>query len=471
MNNISNNFNPPKEDLDTLINLYKTGRLQEVLDKSEQMVLKYSYSLFLYNLRGSANALLKRFDEAVECYKKAIRVNPNYAAIYNNLGNVFKETGELELATNNYKQAIKIKPNYSEAYFGLGLVLEEKEEFLSAIKNYENALINKSNYPEVFFNLGNVYRKCGDHKLAIKNYKNAIKLKKNYYKAYCNLGNSKKDLSDIKSARFYYKKALKINPNDFETMWNMHGVSLSIDEAINWLLECLKAEKSCLKAELMLSALKYLKNDKFDFNRLRKTNLKKHPFMRSFSWLFQLENTPKLFFDKFNLFDYVIQNSISDRPFYEFGVWKGVSFKYIIKRIKKGFGFDTFTGLPENWYNEKVGAYSSDGVIPKIKGGKFIAGNFKDTLPEFFLKKRPLASIINFDADLYSSTLCALENCKTIIDDSTILIFDEFLMSDKWEEDEIKALNEFCMNNNLLYEVIAVSLFSKQVAVKIKKCI
>ena len=38
-------------------------------------------------------------------------------------------------------------------------------------------------------------------------------------------------------------------------MWNMHGVSLSIDEAIKWLLECLKAEKNCLKAKLMLSAL------------------------------------------------------------------------------------------------------------------------------------------------------------------------------------------------------------------------
>ena len=467
MNNISNNFNPPKEDLDTLINLYKSGRLQDVLDKSEQMVLKYSYSLFLYNLRGSANALLKRFDKAVECYKNAIRVNPNYAAIYNNLGNVFKEKGELDFATNNYEQAIKIKPNYSEAYFGLGLVLEEKEEFLSAIKNYKNALIHKPNYPEVFFNLGNVYRKCGDHKLAIKNYKNAIKLKKTYYKAYCNLGNSKKDLGDVKSARFYYKMALKINPNDFETMWNMHGVSWSIDEAVKWLSECLKAEKSCLKAELMLSALKYLKNDKFDFNRLKKSNLKKHPFMRSFSWLFQLENTPKLFFDKFNLFDYIIQNSISDRPFYEFGVWKGVSFEYFLKYIKKGFGFDTFTGLPENWYNEKVGTYANNGVIPRMKGGKFIQGIFKDSLPKYFSKKRPLASIINFDADLYSSTLCALENCKKIIDDRTILIFDEFLMSDKWEEDEFKALNEFCVNNNLSYKVIAVSLFSKQVAVKI----
>ena len=41
-------------------------------------------------------------------------------------------------------------------------------------------------------------------------------------------------------------------------------------------------------------------------------------------------------------------------------------------------------------------------------------------------------------------------------------------MSEEWENDEFKALNEFCMNNNLSYEVIAVSLFSKQVAVKIE---
>ena len=102
-----------------------------------------------------------------------------------------------------------------------------------------------------------------------------------------------------------------------------------------------------------------------------------------------------------------------------------------------------------------------------MKGGKFIEGSFKDSLPKYFSKKRPLASIINFDADLYSSTLCALENCKKIIDDSTILIFDEFLMSDKWEEDEFKALNEFCLKNNLSYKVIAASFFSKQVAVKI----
>ena len=49
------------------------------------------------------------------------------------------------------------------------------------------------------------------------------------------------------------------------------------------------------------------------------------------------------------------------------------------------------------------------------------------------------------------------------------MIFDEFLMSDNWEKDEYKALNEFCSNLGVDYEVLAVSFFSKQVAVKLKK--
>ena len=108
--------------------------------------------------------------------------------------------------------------------------------------------------------------------------------------------------------------------------------------------------------------------------------------------------------------------------------------------------------------------------IKPIDGGKFIVGKFEDTLPEFFSKKRPKASIINFDADLYSSTICALNYAMPVIDKHTILIFDEFLMNENWEEDEYKALEEFCVSNHYTYEVIAISFFTKQVAVKIIGC-
>ena len=78
-----------------------------------------------------------------------------------------------------------------------------------------------------------------------------------------------------------------------------------------------------------------------------------------------------------------------------------------------------------------------------------------------------MASVINFDADLYSSTICALNYSKPVIDAETVLIFDEFLMNPNWEEDEFKALEEFCLENKLSYRVIAVSFFTKQVAVRL----
>ena len=81
-----------------------------------------------------------------------------------------------------------------------------------------------------------------------------------------------------------------------------------------------------------------------------------------------------------------------------------------------------------------------------------------------------MASLINFDADLYSSTICALNHSQSVIDNHTILIFDEFIMNKNWEQDEYKALNEFCRNNNYTYEVLAISFFTKQTAVRLIRC-
>ena len=78
-----------------------------------------------------------------------------------------------------------------------------------------------------------------------------------------------------------------------------------------------------------------------------------------------------------------------------------------------------------------------------------------------------MASVINFDADLYSSTICALNFSKSVMDKDTILIFDEFIINESWEQDEFKALNEFCSINHFSYEVIAISFLTKQVAVKL----
>jgi len=226
-----------------------------------------------------------------------------------------------------------------------------------------------------------------------------------------------------------------------------------------------------VKAKLTKAALRFYQGDRADFDHLMQSEFKQHPFMRSFSWAFSLANLPDLYFNKWYFFDAIVEKSIRSRPFYEFGVWRGEAFKYLIRSFKKGYGFDTFTGLPEHWDVgngiEKAGSYSSDGNVPNIKGGDFIVGKFEDTLPIFYSESRPVASVINFDADLYSSTLCALNYSKSVMDKHTILIFDELITNENWEQDEFKALSEFCCMNDYTYEVLAISFFTKQAAVKL----
>ena len=362
-------------------------------------------------------------------------------------------------------------PNNQLAWKVLGALWWKKNKNLEALNAIQTAIKLSPNDPSAHYNLGIVLKESGKLEEAEKAYRKAIKIKYDYPEANNNLGVVLQAMGRTQEATNSFKKELEYYPKYAGAFWNLSGCEKNIKNAENWIKKCLEADPDHIKAKLTKAALSYYQGEKNIFNDLAKSKFRNHCFMRSFSWVFNLPILPELHFNMWYFFDSIIRKSIVSRPFYEFGVWRASSFKYLIKTFKRGYGFDTFTGLPEDWSIgknlEKAGTYSSDGNIPKIEGGIFIKGDFENTLPIFFSKKRPKASIINFDADLYSSTICALSYSKPIIDEHTILIFDEFLMNESWEQDEFKALNEFCADNSYTYDVLAVSFFTKQVAVRL----
>ena len=347
------------------------------------------------------------------------------------------------------------------------LNLHSKGEFYKALSKASELLLEFPNSPDLYNFIGITNRHLGKLEEAINSFKKAIIINPNNAQAFNNMGTALVDQEKLEQARNAYKKAIKCKPNYAKAMWNLSGTVEDINEAKSWLEKCLSFDPNYEEAKLTLCALEYYQGNKNKFDSMSRSSLRKHPYMRSFSWVFELPKLPELFFNRWSLFDRVTELSEKDRPFYEFGVWRGEAFKYLIKTFKKGFGFDSFEGIPTDWDDFKAGSYSSDGIIPKISGGEFIVGKFEDTLPDFFSKVRPTASVINFDADLYSSTICALNYASPVIDQQTILIFDEFLINPNWENDEYKALEEFCVENNYKYEVLAISFFTKQVAVRL----
>ena len=102
------------------------------------------------------------------------------------------------------------------------------------------------------------------------------------------------------------------------------------------------------------------------------------------------------------------------------------------------YGFDTFTGLPENWAGGFVqGAFSLEGDLPHVRHNiELVKGLFSDSLPPWMQAQRdanmgefPPVTYLHIDCDLYAGARDALTLLKEHISPGCVLIFDEVSFS------------------------------------------
>ena len=70
----------------------------------------------------------------------AIKKNPLLAEAYSNLGNVYKERGQLQQALDNYHHAVRLKPEFVDGYINLAAALVAAGELAQAVDAYLTAL-------------------------------------------------------------------------------------------------------------------------------------------------------------------------------------------------------------------------------------------------------------------------------------------------------------------------------------------
>ncbi|HSX04018.1 MAG TPA: TylF/MycF/NovP-related O-methyltransferase [Rhabdochlamydiaceae bacterium] len=160
----------------------------------------------------------------------------------------------------------------------------------------------------------------------------------------------------------------------------------------------------------------------------------------------------------------------------ELGVCAGGSINHIASLVPFQFiyGFDSFDGLPDDWDKGKgdftpKGSWARDRLPYVLPNIRLIKGWFKDTLPEFVKKMGPDEPIafLHVDCDLYSSTACALNALAPLIQEGTIIVFDEFYNYPNYKNHEWKALNEFLEAYSFKAEYLAYCRSHEQVALRI----
>ena len=139
-----------------LVKLCNEKSFDQALIEFKSLITQNFSDPIIYNLGGVINASLKNFKDAIDCFSKALKINPNYAEANNNMGALLKTIGRTRDSVAYFEKAIKIKPDFANAYNNLGASFNLMGKWELAVKNYDKCLKINPNEKDSFNNLINL---------------------------------------------------------------------------------------------------------------------------------------------------------------------------------------------------------------------------------------------------------------------------------------------------------------------------
>lgn len=204
-----------------------------------------------YVYRGDKAYQKGKLQQAIDNYKRGLRLYPEHYEAWFNLGNIYVVYEDYYAAADAYEQSIENNPRFTEARMNLGIVSSEKlGNFNEAISQYQriigkkrffisipfifnNKKSEKTNLGLAYYNMGVAYKKKSlydgnnknlaaiDLSKAIEAYLEASKILKKDYDVHYNLALAYHMAGDYNDAGINYCKAIKLEPMNYEAHYNL----------------------------------------------------------------------------------------------------------------------------------------------------------------------------------------------------------------------------------------------------------
>lgn len=123
------------------------------------------------------------YPKAVEEFKIAIKLKPNYGDAFHNLANTYHQMGEDEQALVNYQKAVSFNPNLYQSYQNLAAIYFENGKIDEARQEIEKALVVNPQNADLYANLGIIYLKLKQEQKAKETFQKALEIEPQNKKA------------------------------------------------------------------------------------------------------------------------------------------------------------------------------------------------------------------------------------------------------------------------------------------------
>ena len=196
------------------------GRHDVAVDLIGRAIAHDQTSSLYYSNHGLALAGLRRFEEAIKSYDRALSLRPDNAEVLYARGNALVALERPHDALEAYQRAIRAKPDHAEALCNRGAVLAGLGRNDEALASYDRALAVAPGFGEALSNRGNALKALGRLDEALSSYDRALKARPDDAQALFNRGVTLHELKRFDEALASYDRALAVRPDHAEALSN-----------------------------------------------------------------------------------------------------------------------------------------------------------------------------------------------------------------------------------------------------------
>lgn len=186
-----------------------------------------------YNNYGvELSTKLKRFEESIFYFKKAIKMDHLYPDPCNNLAVAYANLSKIDEAISAVRQGLSIKSNYPEGYNNLASFLLMKKDYIASEKAAKAAIALRPWYGKAYLNLGRVYLELGKNEAALECFRNACtKADLDNEFGFSNYAQVAMNLQRYDEAVCAYQKLKMINPHNQSIDFNLANAYLLANQS------------------------------------------------------------------------------------------------------------------------------------------------------------------------------------------------------------------------------------------------
>lgn len=217
---------PSQADIETLIGLYRAGRLDEAITSARRFTRRWPRQGVGWNVLAASHQAAGRPEDAVAAYRKALEREPGNADAWNNGGLMLAELGRVAEAVEHYDRALQQRPAFAQAAYNRGLALARLERLDEAEAAFEHVLQLQPDLAETYNELGNLHRAQGRPADAEAAYRHLLAQQPQRSDIQHNLGDLLREQGRFDEAIAVYRAAVAQRP-DAAPIHNGLGLTLA----------------------------------------------------------------------------------------------------------------------------------------------------------------------------------------------------------------------------------------------------